>query len=276
MTDEPSDRVDHDPKPHLTTRRAFVTAVGFSPLSLYALWAAYDAAPTSLTFGSEGDAMPGMAGMGHGSNGGGLTPDAFRELTYKFIEDNELPDGSVKPRRVTAVAVEEGHHKEAAATAESMSAGHNDQVRETEADHANMREDKPEDDADHGRESAEQTGKDRTHEEAEDRQHAMAADDGHEAEETPIEVYFMASRYGYDPDVLRLDLDVPYKFRIMAVDADHGASMNAVFGSRIIRCRARILTEITLTFHKPGDYLAYCTVYCGEGHDVMRSRIIVA
>ncbi|MFQ5959175.1 MAG: hypothetical protein ACE5LF_07395, partial [Alphaproteobacteria bacterium] len=94
--------------------------------------------------------------------------------------------------------------------------------------------------------------------------------------EEPIDVYVIATRYGYEPEVVRLDTGVPYRFRFMAVDADHGASINLRFAGHMIRCRAKTLTEKTLTFTAPDEYLVYCTVYCGEGHDLMMGKIVVA
>jgi heme/copper-type cytochrome/quinol oxidase subunit 2 len=94
--------------------------------------------------------------------------------------------------------------------------------------------------------------------------------------EKPVDVYILSRRFGYQPEVLRLERGVSYKFRIMPMDADHGASISFGNGSRIIRCRAGVLTEIELRFEKKGEFFMYCTVYCGDGHDVMRSKIIVA
>ncbi len=232
------------PKSHLTTRRGFVTVLGFSVVSLYGLWAAYGAAPTSLAFmsGAEGG---GMQGMGHGGEGG-MSPEEFNRLADAFFEANELPDGSVRParRKVAGVSAEAREH-DAAMPGMSM----------------------PEED-EHG-------------DEHEAREHdaampgmSMSEEDEHGDE--PVIVYVRASRYGYEPDVLRLEPSIPYKFRIMAVDADHGASINFRMGSRIIRCRARVLTEAVLMFTAPGEYLSYCTIYCGEGHDQMMAKIVVA
>ena len=206
---------------HPTTRRGFISGVGFGVVSLYGLWAAYGAAPTSLAFLSAQEG--GMEGMGHGGHeGGGMSPEEFERLANKFMEANRLPDGSVKPDgRAVAGISGEIHEDHAAAPKTSMVEGH-----------------------------------------------------GHE--EGPIDVYVMASRYGYEPEVLRLTPNVPYKFRFMAVDADHGASINMRIGSLMIRCRARTLTETTLLFSAPGEYLTYCTVYCGEGHDTMMGKIVVA
>ena len=218
-----AEKPDFDGK-HVTTRRGFVTVLGFGVVSLYGLWAAYGAAPTSLAFmsGAEGG---GMKGMGHGGEGG-MSPEEFNRLADAFFEANTLSDGSVRParREVAGVSAEAREHG-AAMPGMSMS---------------------------------------------EEDEH------GDEHEDGPVIVYVRASRYGYEPDVLRLEPNVPYKFRIMAVDADHGASINFRMGSRMIRCRARTLTEAILMFTAPGEYLSYCTVYCGEGHDQMMAKIVVA
>lgn len=222
------------PKTHLTARRGFITTLSFGIVSLYGLWAAYGAAPTSLSFLTEG---MGEGGGGHNMGpGGGPTPEEFRRMTEAFIKANELPDGTVKPTRQVMAALAEP------------------------AKHAD--EDKPEGSDAHG-----MTG--------------MAgmpgmSKDKHGEADGPIEVFMVASRYGYEPEVLRLEANVPYRFRIMAVDAVHGASINFGGGGRMIRCPSRTEVKTDLTFTRPGKLLVYCTVYCGEGHDLMKGAIIVA
>ncbi len=109
----------------------------------------------------------------------------------------------------------------------------------------------------------------------EPRSTAMGHEDTEQHDDEPLDVYMIATRYGYEPGVLRLDSGVPYRFRFMAVDADHGASISFRFGGHMIRCRARALMEKTLVFTASGEYLLYCTVYCGEGHDSMMGKIVV-
>ena len=231
-----SGKIDDRAGNHVTTRRGFVTGLGFGVVSLYGLWAAYGAAPVSLGFLSEGsEGMAGMQGM-HGG-GGGMSVEEFTRLTEEFIEANQLPDGSVKPGygSVAAGIPRDGHGDDDHAATPRMS---------------------------------------------------MAGDDGHgteggplrgdHAEEESLDVYMIATRYGYEPGVLRLDTMVPYNFKFMAVDADHGASINLRFAGHMIRCPAKTLAEKTLAFTSPGEYLVYCTVYCGEGHDLMMGKIIVA
>jgi heme/copper-type cytochrome/quinol oxidase subunit 2 len=92
----------------------------------------------------------------------------------------------------------------------------------------------------------------------------------------PVDVYLMAYRWGYTPAILRLEAGVPYRFRMMSIDVAHGASLQLGRGGRMIRLRPGALVEQELTFTRPGEYLLYCTVYCGLPHDRMQGRIIVS
>lgn len=92
----------------------------------------------------------------------------------------------------------------------------------------------------------------------------------------PVDVYLMAFQFGFTPQTLRLETGVPYRFRMMAVDVAHGASLRIGPGSRIVRLRPGALVEQELTFRRAGEHLLYCTVYCGLAHDRMQGRIIVS
>lgn len=109
--------------------------------------------------------------------------------------------------------------------------------------------------------------------------HAQAHGDGGgkvAAVMTPVaDVYLMAQQWSFEPSSLRLRAGAAYRFRMMAVDSSHGASIQLGAGSRIIRLRGGALVEQTLLFTRPGTYLVYCTVYCGTGHDRMVGRIAV-
>lgn len=92
----------------------------------------------------------------------------------------------------------------------------------------------------------------------------------------PIDIYLLAYRFGFEPGELRLKAGQTYRFRMMASDIAHGASLNFGDGSRIIRLRPNVVSEQTITFQRPGPILVYCTVYCGPAHDMMKARILVA
>lgn len=91
----------------------------------------------------------------------------------------------------------------------------------------------------------------------------------------PVEVYLMASQYSYWPALLRLEPNIPYRFLIMAMDTDHGASIQFKGAAYMIRAPAEHVVEKVLVFKEPGEYPIYCTVYCGVGHDLMKGKIIV-
>jgi cytochrome c oxidase subunit II len=106
--------------------------------------------------------------------------------------------------------------------------------------------------------------------------HAPSAAPGASRTDEPIDVYLLAYRFGFEPDDLRLEVRQPYRFRMMASDVAHGASLQLGPASRIIRLRPNVVSDQTITFTRPGEYLVYCTVYCGVAHDAMKGRIVVA
>ncbi len=239
-----------DPKfRHFTTRPGFAIFLGFLVLALYFMWAAYGAAPTSLRFLAENqrESMGGMAKAGHGAGVGGMTPEEFHEITAKFAEDLRLPDGSVRPTRQWMASMA------------AMGGGHEDREKKA-GKHGDM------DKAAGGESSAEippaVAGK-------EEERHGT--DEGGE----PIDVYLMAMQFYYLPKVLRLERGVPYRFRMMSMEVNHGVSIHTGFAGHIMRRPAKTMTEMVMTFPEPGEFMIYCTVYCGEGHSQMKGKIIV-
>ena len=91
-----------------------------------------------------------------------------------------------------------------------------------------------------------------------------------------IDIKLSRLRHYFDPPALRLDLDRPYRFRMLAADVTHGASIQFGEGARMIRLGPGAETELQMTFTRPGSFLVYCTSYCGPGHDGMQARITVA
>ncbi len=222
----------------LTTRRGFIAATSLGVVSLYGLWAAYDAAPfrilSSGDHGSGHGALPEpMAeAVGHGDHGAarGPSPDEFRHLTEEFVARHRQPDGSVR------VYTTEPPNASMPAAIHSGNGAH----------------------AGHGMSALSEPAT------------------ANAAPTAPTDVYLMAEKWSFEPAVLRLRANVPYRFRMMAVDASHGASLQLGKGSQIIRLRQASLVERDLTFTRSGEYLLYCTVYCGIGHDRMSGKIIVA
>ncbi len=101
--------------------------------------------------------------------------------------------------------------------------------------------------------------------------HAM--DDGGPG--AAAEVYILAEKWSFEPSWIKLRAGVPYRLKLMAADAAHGASLQLGPASQIIRLPKGLLVEHELNFTKLGTYLLYCTVYCGEGHQYMNGKIEV-
>lgn len=91
----------------------------------------------------------------------------------------------------------------------------------------------------------------------------------------PVDVYIIAYQWGFTPTILRLAANARYRFRMMAVDVTHGAAIRLGAASRVMRLRTGALVEQELEFTRAGEYLVYCTSYCGILHDRMRGKIIV-
>ncbi len=255
-----TDAADSNPR-HFTLWPSFAVIVGLMVLALYFLWAAYGAAPTSLRFLTEtptehvatkptkGTEKKGMAMAGHGAGVSRMTPDEFRKITTKFVEDLSLPDGSVRPTRQWTEAMRkhgigEQPNMDAARSKDHRALDPADAVEPADA-HKPADADKPAD------------------------AHKTA-----DADE-PVDVYLMAMRFQYEPRVLLLKRGVRYRFRMMSMDVNHGASIHTGFAGHIMRRPAGVMMEMEMTFSEPGEFMVYCTVYCGLGHDKMKGKIIV-
>jgi heme/copper-type cytochrome/quinol oxidase subunit 2 len=224
-------------KPPLTGRRGFVVGTSLGILSLYGLWAAYGAAPGLwLGHGPDVGHDEGEAG-GHGGHGSAAMPDssAFRAEAEAFIERYRLPDGSVRPPAPEGTA---------AAMTMPM-AGH-----DPHADMAMPGMAPPAHD------------------------HHAGHGDPPAAAGEPIDAYLLVQQWLFEPGVLRLSAGVPYRLRMLALDVSHGASLQLGLGSRIVRLRPGLPSDLLVRFDRPGEHLLYCTVYCGLGHDQMHGRII--
>lgn len=258
-----------DKTTHFTTRRAFIAASGFGGVSLYGLWAAYGAAPGPLAlFGldrtenhaGEAAAPQAQAAVGghggHGAGAAGPTPEEFSRMTAEFIERFRLPDGSVYPRRLAgAPMLSADPHAAHDMTTMAMPDRHAPAPpSDPHAGHGAM-QDAPMLDA------------------PADAQHEPARSVA--ANQMPIDVLMTAGKWYYLPNVLRLDVGQAYRFRMMALDVSHGASIQFGTGGRMMRLQPGRLTETELSFARAGRYLMYCTVYCGSAHDMMQATIEV-
>lgn len=229
---------------HVTTRRAFIAATGFGGVSLYGLWAAYGAAPgprALLGLGGGHDAADGHGGdAGHGpesgSPGGGHGGHGGATAGPSTDEFGRMTAEFIERYRLPDGVVYPRSPAAQPAPGHDAHAAHG-------ASHATA---------------------------AHNDDHAAPAVDG-----SPIDVLMSAGKWYYLPAALRLDAGQPYRFRMMALDVSHGASIQFGKGGRMVRLRPGRLTEIGVTFERPGRYLVMCTLYCGAAHDYMQATIEV-
>ncbi|MEK0082347.1 hypothetical protein [Benzoatithermus flavus] len=224
-------------RPALTARRGFVVGASLGILSLYGLWAAYGAAP-GLGLGHGSDEDHGEVGGGHGGHGLAGMPDnaAFRAEAEAFIERYRLPDGSVQPPMPGGARL----------NAVMPTAGHEGHAGMVMPGMAPPAHD-----------------------------HDAGHDDPPVPTGDPVDVYLLVQQWLFEPSVLRLTAGVPYRLRMLSLDVGHGASLQLGLGSRIVRLRPGLPSDLLVRFERPGEHLLYCTVYCGLGHDRMHGRIIV-
>lgn len=95
-----------------------------------------------------------------------------------------------------------------------------------------------------------------------------------EPEEHPV-VYLRALQFAYLPSKICLKPGVTYVFRMMATDVTHGASIHLGPASLMVRLPPGVLVEREVRFDEPGEYLLYCSFYCGIGHPYMKGVILV-
>jgi heme/copper-type cytochrome/quinol oxidase subunit 2 len=208
-------------KPALTSRRGFVLGASLSIVTVYGVWAAYDAAPLDFSGGKAKEPAdphaghgaarpepPDPAHAGHGAPAGGRaeTIAKFRGEAEAFVKRYQQADGSVA---VLPASAGQGHESHGAAGA-------------------------------------------------------------------ALDVYLLAQRWSFEPGTIRLAKGQRYRFRMMAADVAHGASIQAGRGAVMVRLRPGVAVDREIAFLSAGRYLVYCTTYCGAAHDRMYATIVVA
>ena len=93
------------------------------------------------------------------------------------------------------------------------------------------------------------------------------------AAETGAEVSVAASKFQFTPDTVKAKAGVPLTFVLTSFDRIHGFKMPE-FGIRtdIIPDQE---TRVTITPTKPGTFVFFCDVFCGDGHEEMDGTIKV-
>ncbi len=96
------------------------------------------------------------------------------------------------------------------------------------------------------------------------------------------DVYILATQYAFIPRVIRLETGRKYNLHFYSPDVIHGSSLIHVdqYGTFQPFSLNTVLppgpmTMVTIEPRLPGTILLACTEYCGVGHHIMQSKIIV-
>jgi mono/diheme cytochrome c family protein/plastocyanin len=84
----------------------------------------------------------------------------------------------------------------------------------------------------------------------------------------------MAESGGWTPDTLKAEVGKPLHLRLTSDDVVHGFAVGQMDMPSVNVMPGKV-TEVTLTFDKPGTYTFYCTRWCGLNHWRMRGTIEV-
>jgi mono/diheme cytochrome c family protein/plastocyanin len=92
---------------------------------------------------------------------------------------------------------------------------------------------------------------------------------------TPLIHARMSEEGGWTPDTLRVEVGEPLHLRFTSDDVMHGFAVGQM-DMEAVDIEPGKVTDITLSFDKPGIYTYFCTRWCGVNHWRMRGTIEVS
>jgi mono/diheme cytochrome c family protein len=92
---------------------------------------------------------------------------------------------------------------------------------------------------------------------------------------TPLIHAHVAEDGGWNPDVIQANVDEPLHLKLTSDDVVHGFAIGQMDMESVDVLPGKV-TDITLTFDKPGIYTFFCTRWCGINHWRMRGTIEVS
>jgi len=92
---------------------------------------------------------------------------------------------------------------------------------------------------------------------------------------TPLIHAHIAEAGGWSPDVIKANVNEPLNLKLTSDDVVHGFAVGQMDMQSVDVLPGKV-TDITLTFDKPGIYTFFCTRWCGINHWRMRGTIEVS
>jgi len=92
-------------------------------------------------------------------------------------------------------------------------------------------------------------------------------------EDGSIQVTMVTEMFFFDPDEIVVPAGRPVTFRITSPDVIHGILVAGTNTNAMVI--PGYVTQFTITFPRPGEYLMMCHEYCGALHHEMQGLVIV-
>ena len=83
----------------------------------------------------------------------------------------------------------------------------------------------------------------------------------------------VASMFSFAPDPIVVPANQPVTFRVTSADVVHGFQVVGTNGNAM--AIPGYVSQFTLTFPRPGEYLITCNEYCGVLHHAMVGKVVV-
>jgi cytochrome c oxidase subunit II len=88
-----------------------------------------------------------------------------------------------------------------------------------------------------------------------------------------VVVSVVAQMFSFSPDPIEVPADRPVTFRLTSPDVIHGFEVVGTNANAMVI--PGYVSQFTVTFRKPGEYLIGCNEYCGTMHHNMVGKLIV-
>jgi cytochrome c oxidase subunit 2 len=89
-----------------------------------------------------------------------------------------------------------------------------------------------------------------------------------------VVVTLVAEMFSFNPDPIEVPAGRPVTFRLTSADVVHG--LEVVGTNANVMVIPGYVSQFTMTFPRPGEYLVLCHEYCGLLHHEMVGKLIVA
>ncbi|MDH5805855.1 MAG: cytochrome c oxidase subunit II, partial [Gemmatimonadota bacterium] len=94
-----------------------------------------------------------------------------------------------------------------------------------------------------------------------------------EMEDGTLEVRIVAMTFTFLPREIRVPANRPVTFRMTSTDVMHGFHIIGTNGNTMVA--PGYVSQFTMTFDEPGEYLVLCNEYCGLAHHEMYATLTV-